>query len=88
MGNIEQNARMNYMDSDGNITPLHLETKAENVIGLVDLVKSYISASSSVSDVNFDVNIDTGELEYTCESHNFQINETTGHLEWDVAWSA
>lgn len=53
-----------------------------------DIISNFASRfdalSEKVTGMNFNVNLDTGELEYTGDSYIFNVNETTGNLEWEA----
>lgn len=52
---------------------------------VTDSLDPYFEAlNKKMVDTEFSINTETGELEYQSNTYNFQINETTGNLEWEV----
>ena len=55
----------------------------------VDLVKesnkTLAELNKKVTETEFHVNFETGNLEYTSPNYNFTVNVETGNLEWEVA---
>ena len=39
---------------------------------------------SKVSETSFQLNVETGNLEYQCPNYSFKINTETGNLEWEM----
>lgn len=52
---------------------------------VTDSLDPYFEAlNKKMVDTEFSINTETGELEYQSNTYNFQINEITGNLEWEV----
>ena len=52
---------------------------------IINSINPYFEAlNKKLLDTEFAVNVETGELEYQSDTFDFNVNEATGNLEWEV----
>ena len=62
-----------------------VETMQQTAVLINSAEETLQEINEKITGTSFNVNFDTGDLEYTSGAYTFSINYDTGNLEWEVA---